>query len=341
MSKHDPNNFLSVTRAFLTIIVAMFMCGCRPLTPEQIALNRGLFDAAKSGDATAVRAAIAGGAQVNSRHESDWNYRWFACRPVFGAWTPLHRAAYFNQREVVKLLLDAGTDVDARDGLKRTPLHWAAEEGYAEIVRLLIDKGAEVNPPATTESPLRTSLDAGHDDVVLLLRERGGRLNTSEQKRINQDLYGASIAGDAARLEALLYQGAAIDSAPIHLVANLGNAKALRVLLDAGAGVDVVGKLGETPLHDAAGGGAREAVEMLVSRGADLNAKDKEGYVPILWAMYNGKNNIVRLLLEKGADANALDKKSLSLLQHAIGSNHSDAPELLRQHGAQKKGIGP
>jgi ankyrin repeat protein len=45
---------------------------------------------------------------------------------------------------VVKLLLDAGADVKARNICGWTALHRAAEEGFGEVVKLLLDAGASM-----------------------------------------------------------------------------------------------------------------------------------------------------------------------------------------------------
>ncbi|MYF36737.1 MAG: hypothetical protein F4226_08165, partial [Synechococcus sp. SB0678_bin_12] len=60
--------------------------------------------------------------------------------------TPLHRAAWSNQVEPVRALLDAGADTDARDNNGETPLHRAA--GGSEnpaVVKALLDAGADPN----------------------------------------------------------------------------------------------------------------------------------------------------------------------------------------------------
>lgn len=59
--------------------------------------------------------------------------------------TPLHHAAKYGETEAMRVLLDAGAQVDARNVEGATPLLLAASFGGPEAVRLLLARGAEVN----------------------------------------------------------------------------------------------------------------------------------------------------------------------------------------------------
>jgi ankyrin repeat protein len=48
--------------------------------------------------------------------------------------------------EVVRVLLEGGTNAERVDVTQRTALHYAAWYGYVEVCRLLLDWGAKVNP---------------------------------------------------------------------------------------------------------------------------------------------------------------------------------------------------
>ena len=60
-----------------------------------------------------------------------------------GGFTALHSAAGKGQADIVRTLLDSGTDVNAKDAQNRTALHLAAWEGHPDIVRILLDAGAD------------------------------------------------------------------------------------------------------------------------------------------------------------------------------------------------------
>ena len=63
--------------------------------------------------------------------------------------TALYFAAHYGHADCVKLMLDAGTDVNARlpswdtPNIGPRPLQGAAVNGHADVVRLLLDRGAK------------------------------------------------------------------------------------------------------------------------------------------------------------------------------------------------------
>lgn len=59
--------------------------------------------------------------------------------------TALHAAAMANDVEMVKIILDAGVDVDIRDVHNTTPLHVALARGSKSCVGLLLESGANCN----------------------------------------------------------------------------------------------------------------------------------------------------------------------------------------------------
>ena len=54
-------------------------------------------------------------------------------------------AAFNGHTGTVKLILEHGADVNAKDSDEQTALMFAAEKGYTEIVKLLLEYGADAN----------------------------------------------------------------------------------------------------------------------------------------------------------------------------------------------------
>ena len=95
-----------------------------------------------------------------------------------GGHTPLYCAANECRAgggDVVRALLQAGANVNARGGVKRcTALHMAARRDNLEVARALLDLGADIEArDSMGVTPLRRAINCRQTEVAALLRSRG------------------------------------------------------------------------------------------------------------------------------------------------------------------------
>lgn len=71
-----------------------------------------------------------------------------------------------------------------------------------------------------------------------------------------------------------------LGDTPLHVAAIWGNIDIGKILLDAGANLNVPGEYGNTPLHEAIRPGNEGFVRLLLSRGALKDPKNQDGLTP-------------------------------------------------------------
>lgn len=111
---------------------------------------RDVHAAILKGDCKKIDKLTAGGLDVNARSDGDdWNLLHMALVSVTAPPNP----------KVVSHLVRLGVDVNARDRQLWTPLHFAVRTRSTRVVRLLIEAGAEIDPLNDKQvSPLHLSV---------------------------------------------------------------------------------------------------------------------------------------------------------------------------------------
>jgi len=180
-----------------------------------------------------VQEAIDAGANVNARLSDG---------------TPLILATHRRRSDLVAVLLEAGSRVDARNQKGQTSLAVATKTGQIAIMQLLLEAGADPNIPERAS--------------------RGGWAGWSP-------LHGAVLRGDVGAAHLLLEAGAdpnardALRNTPLAWAAHNGDSDSIRSLLAAGANVNAAVKGGRTPLHLATLDGHTDSVKILLAAEAD------------------------------------------------------------------------
>lgn len=167
------------------------------------------------------------------------------------------------------------------------------------LVDVLVDFGASVEPTGTSRwaSPLLTALVFGYRDSAEALARRGARVDT---------LAKAAGLGRLTDVRTLLGAADAEERhAALAVAAVAGSAGAVRVLVDAGEDVNRFNPEGfhshGTPLHHAACYGHLDVARVLVEAGARLDVRDTLwDATPLGWAEHCGKPEVAAYLREVG-----------------------------------------
>ena len=222
----------------------------------------------------------------------------------------LCKACSAGSAEVVRLLLDAGAEIDPANPLDWTPLHWAcsSNKGGVEIVCTLIEAGCDVNAiDKDGQAPLHLACDKNLLAIVRLLLSRGAAIDAP----------------------------GSWNYTPLHLASWQGHIDIVRLLIEAGADPNLKGAEDETALHLACTAGYLAIVQLLLDRGADVNAT-LFGDTPLHLATYHGKTDTVRLLLTARADAGIRDDRGrrtpLDIAVDNSIDNKEEILELFREH---------
>ncbi|GBP96779.1 Transient receptor potential channel pyrexia [Eumeta japonica] len=259
-------------------------------------------------------------------------------------------ATCLGRAALLPLLLEAGADPNYHESFGLSPLHIAAFNGSVECASLLLTGGADPDFAPRCLAPLHCAAFGNSVKVARLLISHGASVHTAEHISSGDNglLQCAVRAGSVKCLELFVSHGVNVDSIEsgginaIHLAADLGMARCLKVLLAMpGADLNVRNQVGDrksTALHLAADGGFIECVDLLLERGADASLEDHRGFTALHLAARASCLRCVELLLCKGkANPNATDVDKRTPLHAAIGKTDSvcDIIEMLITRGAK------
>ncbi|KAK3986797.1 ankyrin repeat-containing domain protein [Cladorrhinum sp. PSN332] len=226
--------------------------------------------------------------------------------------TALIMSALYGDTECVLSLLQHGAQINLFGAHHGSALHAAASRGHADTCRALLDAGAN---PHTLSGPFHTALQAacasGSAECVKLILDRAGaRLDLNAQGgKFFTALHAAAVHENDGALRHLLgVAGRKGGQQQQHLNLNLN------VVPPKGHEMWEKG----TPLHAAAFAACNRNARLLVEAGADVNlVAGKFGSV-LQVASLKCASELVELLLEKGARIDSVEGKYGSALIAAV-----------------------
>ncbi|HEV2601160.1 MAG TPA: ankyrin repeat domain-containing protein [Candidatus Babeliales bacterium] len=245
-----------------------------------------------------------------------------------------------NAIEEIKKMLQAGGDLNCKDGRGRTLLMHAASQKNLDVVRFLLQEKADVQSASQDGSTVLMKAAAFADrDIVELILNAGADKDAQNSKGVIA-LTAAIASRKTDTVQLLLEHQVNVNSVdksgrtPLMIaIETTGNAEIADILVKAGASMDVTDNDGQTLLIRAAQYGNVAALKWLIDMNVNKNDQDKSGMTALMWAAANGHTGVATALLRAGADANAGDKEGQTALMCAAGNGHAEVTKLLISYG--------
>ena len=214
---------------------------------------------------------------------------------------PLVAAASIDNRAAAELLLDHGAAIDGTGGW--SPLEEALYWNNQNVLALLLERGAKVQNLRTAAALGRTDLIESYFNADGTLKPEAGRIDwpfgsLESIACSNRDVAGKQSLADCVNAWSQDRQGI-VNNAFVYACMH-GHIDAAKLLLDNGAEINAIPggfDFAGTGLHYAALNGHRSMVEFLLAHGADRNVKDtKVSSTPSGWADHGGHPELSDLL---------------------------------------------
>jgi ankyrin repeat protein len=246
-----------------------------------------------------------------------------------------------NEPASVLLLLNRGTDPDARAEGGMTALMFAAESGDSLLVQLLVANGADLELTyVENTTPLLVSVLNQHFGITHYLLQKGADPDQMDDLGVSPLLYAAAL-NDFQTVDLLLYYGASDTiqdregNTALMTAVFFGNIETADVLLQDGLSPDIPDKKGFTPLMIAAQQETTDMVSLLVEYGAQLELTDENNYTALAHAIRFHRPENARILVDSGANVHHQISSGQNLYDLAVQESQKDIKELLKNRGAE------
>ena len=212
----------------------------------------------------------------------------------------------------LKILLEAGADVNAHDFDGLTSLHCAASRGHTDCLKVLLAQAAiEVDATDTNGcSSLFYSVTLGHSECTEELIKAGALVN-------RQDMKGRT---------------------PAHCAAAKGLYNSVKTLEKHGADLWIRNSRGDYPIHEAIHSGRKDLISWLLNVNPEsVNFTNDEGRTLLHIAALYDKIEICKVLMDQGAFVNSIMRNSkgqlLTPFDAAMHRSNRGCAKYLQLHG--------
>ena len=267
--------------------------------------------------------------------------------------TPLHVVCEFGHLTCIRMLIEGGADVNARDEDGDAPLNVAAIRGNVDIIRLLASyKQCDVNVQGSCldRTPLHNACDAGdHVACIHELMSHGADVEARDDHSGSTPLMLAAAHDHTECTKALIDDyNASINATDKHGTSALcraafnGCVRMVRTLTSyAHCDVNLAeAESGRTALHYASKEGNVECIHELMKAGADLEAKDSVFHAtPLFYAVKmtppgdQTSGDLMKcievFINSYGASVNATAENGNTALHYAVINRHLEVAKML------------
>ncbi|KAB5577943.1 ankyrin repeat-containing domain protein [Coniochaeta sp. 2T2.1] len=272
-----------------------------------------LHYAVRMQDTDLVKLLVEKGAEVNPTLHADNDMG-----------SPLHMAVW--NTDMTKLLLENKADVTVTNDKVASVLIMATLANHIESVQMLLDHNAPLedeDPKFDGFTALSYAANYGYSDIFRLLADSGADINHAVSKKRTV----LHLAVNEESLGAVLEYRPPVDiqdedgNTPLHYTRSWTPLENVKLLIRAGANLDIKNKEDLTPLSHAIREAQEEVAEYLLSKSSTeiINIVSPIHGTALHLACSYTQPKLVKFLIEKGADVNvAVTSVAATPLQSAI-----------------------
>jgi ankyrin repeat protein len=221
--------------------------------------------------------------------------------------TALYQSTRTPSKEIARMLIEAGANVNELTEMHQTPLLSACWRGDYDMVKLLLDSHADPNIPAFGNiTPLFVACTRNNPEIAKVLIENGADANVTESNMNLTPLFKACMNGSEDIVRYLLDSGVDVNSevmmhgqTPLFISSWNGNEKLVKLLLERGAKIEKEDSFGQTALHASFQGNLYSNITKILIKfiGSKVEWEDSVGRTPLYLSAIFGFIDVWCLLM--------------------------------------------